>query len=584
MDREYVAAAARHRLGFHLYEHGVPFNYVTGEKTQELHDLYLEPGEKKQRVKMPNRMQMATVVLDITYEKTREEMRPLMNTWDNSGCTLITNGCTDRKFRPVMNFIAAGESGVFLLKVVDMSKRKKTAIALAKLWEGVIREIGVHRVNALCTDNAEVNKQAARLLRRRTDSRIARIPWVSCAMHCLNMPLKGISEEPWANDLYKRAKTVVKCIKNHHKTVSLFLGCAKMERTRTLIMPIEVRFTSVYLMLHRLLDRKKVLKNMMGRDSDILPDDAQPSSEEVARRERLRKASQGRIPVVGRVDDDSDIDSSDDGEDLVWRGKGKKRKDLVPNDPKGKGQVVEEDYEEEKEMEDKDDETVYGIRPKGDSDEDSDDDDNGDTEDPVTMRQQTYQLDSDIDFLMPREAAHRGGYMVDEVDAAARAAAQALAKRGTRGANNTSGVGTGNRSGNSSSSGYNGNNNNNYNNNNGNCAGTSGSNVGTNSSARSSKVGTNNSNAGTSSSSPGTGSNSPGTSSSTSSGPGTSNNVGTSSSPSRNNVGSSTSASSSNVGTSANTGRSDADTTDSNSTSNTNAATISGGTTSGALL
>ncbi|GBG60652.1 hypothetical protein CBR_g11877 [Chara braunii] len=154
---------------------------------------------------------MATVVLDIVYEQTREAMKPLMDCGDINGCTLITDGCTDRKFHPVMNFIVAGESGAMMLKVVDMSKRKN-AVSLAKLWEGVIREIGVHRVNT-----AEVNKHAARILRRRTDVNILRIPWVPCAAHCLNLLLKGICEESWVQELHKRGKAIVKCIKNHHK-------------------------------------------------------------------------------------------------------------------------------------------------------------------------------------------------------------------------------------------------------------------------------------------------------------------------------------------------------------------------------
>ncbi|GBG84062.1 hypothetical protein CBR_g37937 [Chara braunii] len=264
--RRWTENSSQQRLdiawGMHLYEHGAPFNYVIGEKTYELHELYLELGEKRQRVKMPNRMQMATVVLDIAYERTQEAMKPLMECWDINGCTLIIDGSTDRKFRPVMNFIAAGESGAVMLKVVDMSKRKKNAVSLAKLWEGVIREIGVQRVNALCTDNAEVNKHAAITLRRRTDNNISRIPWVSCAAHCLNLLLKGICEEPWVQELHKRGKTIVKCIENHHKTAQLF-DCSEMERSRTLTMPMEVHFASVYMMLERLLDRRKVLKAMM---------------------------------------------------------------------------------------------------------------------------------------------------------------------------------------------------------------------------------------------------------------------------------------------------------------------------------
>ncbi|GBG75345.1 hypothetical protein CBR_g19978 [Chara braunii] len=603
---------------------------------------------------------MATVVLDITYEWTREAMRPIMETWDITGCTLIIDGCTDRKFRPVMNFIAASEAGAVLMKVVDMSKRKKTAIALAKLWEGVIREIGVHRVNALCTDNAEVNKHAARLLRRRTDRSISRIPWVPCAAHCLNLLLKGTSEEPWVYDLYKRGKTIVKYIRNHHKTAQFFLDCSEMQRTRTLIMLTEVRFASVYMMLERLLDRKKVLKAMMvggwldvkrasrkkrttadtvymsvrsddwwrevegavdvmspvynllrkmdksdtapyslwgfeealikkmatipnltpvrresiakkvGRrckmmrqpvhaanflfnsskrdprwmndpkspllqnamsfllsqredgatwgckehldlwddlktfhkepqgnsslplekqdsfwtdfakfDSnldkrttsdwwgchgksheklqhiadrvtamwstatpcecnwstldlihekrrnqlssdtinklvyvhwnfsypDILPDDMQPTANEVGRRDRLRKAPHGRIPKVGRVDDSSASDSSDDGEDLVWRGKGKKSKEKKslagPTDAKRKAPVEEEEYGEDGEEEDRDEDMDFGLRSEVESDDDfNDDDDEG--ADTVTMRPETGHFDSDLEFLVFR--------------------------------------------------------------------------------------------------------------------------------------------------------------------------------------
>ncbi|GBG85612.1 hypothetical protein CBR_g40340 [Chara braunii] len=587
----------------HLYEHGAPFNYVTREKTHELHDLYLELGEKRQRVKMPSRMQMATVVLDIGYEQTQEAMKPLMECWDISGCTLITDGCTDRKFRPVMNFIAAGESGAVMLKVVGMSKRKKNAVSLAKLWEGVIREIGVHRVNALCTDNAEVNKHAARILRRRTDVNISRIPWVLCAAHCLNLLLKGICEESWVRELHKRGKTIVNCIKNHHKTAQLFKDCSEMERSRTLTMPTEVRFASVYMMLERLLDRKKVLKAMMEEgwldikwaamkkreiaqtvyltvrseewweeveaavdmmtpvydllrqmdksgtapyqlwgfeealvkkmrniagitaerqeaiakkhqiggaamerattscsstatpcernwstldlvhekrrnqlssetinklvyvhwnlqllkikkkkqvgfidmwanffdadappplaDPDIVADDGEMSAEEVARRLRLRKTSSARVLKVGKVDESSDTDNSDDGEDLVWRGKGKKRKDVECLDGachgKGKAQVEEVDDDGDSHEEDEVDEIVtaeFALRTPSESDEDSDDDP---SEDDMTLRQDAGQMDSDLQFLLPRTCDSRNATQTE--DEAARAHAQALAKR-----------------------------------------------------------------------------------------------------------------------------------------------------------
>ncbi|GBG91541.1 hypothetical protein CBR_g52575 [Chara braunii] len=249
--RQWTENTSQQRLdiawGFHLYEHGAPFNYVTGEKTQELHELYLELGEKKQRVKMPNRMQMAIVVLDIAYEQTRDWMRP----HGGMGCHRLH---TDHG--------RVHGSQVPTRHELHCSRREQSCFAEGGRYVEVKEDC--NRVGKVVGgDNVEVNKHAARLLRRRTDLNISRIPWVPCAAHCLNLLLKGISYEPCVHELYKRGKTIVKCIKNHHKTAQLFLDSLETERTRTLIMSTDVRFASVYLMLERLFDRKKVLKNMM---------------------------------------------------------------------------------------------------------------------------------------------------------------------------------------------------------------------------------------------------------------------------------------------------------------------------------
>ncbi|GBG73377.1 hypothetical protein CBR_g16091 [Chara braunii] len=164
--------------------------------------------------------------------------------------------------RPVMNFLAAGEKGAVLVATMSMTARKKTAQALAKLWEQIMREIGVHRINAICTDNAEVNKKAAQILERRTDKDIARIPWVPCAAHCCSLLLRDISKRDWVKSTVKRGHTIVKFIRNHHSTNSLMMS---MDDSLTLLRPTEVRFGSVYMMLERLLNRKAVLSDMVDR-------------------------------------------------------------------------------------------------------------------------------------------------------------------------------------------------------------------------------------------------------------------------------------------------------------------------------
>ncbi|GBG77880.1 hypothetical protein CBR_g25812 [Chara braunii] len=453
-----------------LCRSGVPFNFVRQDETKALLDLYMELGAQKAKTRMTSFKTMRTTVLDALYDEVKLTAQPIMDKMDISGCTLITDGCTDRKFRPVMNFIAAGDGGAVLVKVVDMSGRKKNATALAKLWEEVIREIGVHKVNAICTDNAGVNKRAAKILRRRKDLDIAKIPWLLCAAHTLSLLLKDISNLEWVLPIRKQAKTMVKFIKNHHRTVSLY-SKSSMDDKKTLILPTEVRFASVYQMLLRLSDRQWVLEDMMKtgwldihwsakesrkkvddifqrvrseewwrgvhkvvnvmrpvhevwgtffddpedpnpQDPAVLPGPLDDTVEEAARLARLRKAPRGRILEGDEYDDTS---SSEDDEDLIWNGKGgtTQPRSQPARLAKGKAQI-DVDYEEEEEEESEEDEDPnFELRPPGDgSESDQDWDDSPSLINPCFMRK-----------------AQQGCTEESTQDIVERAAARALAER-----------------------------------------------------------------------------------------------------------------------------------------------------------
>ncbi|GBG74915.1 hypothetical protein CBR_g19429 [Chara braunii] len=140
-------------------------------------------------------------------------------------------------------------------------QRKKTAQALARLWEKIMREIGVHRINVICTDNAEVNKKAAQILERHTDKDIARIPWVPCAAHC-NLLLQDVNKLERVKSTVKRGHTIVKFIRNHHRTHRLMMS---FDDSLLLLRPTEVWFGLVYMMLERLQNRRAVLSDMVDR-------------------------------------------------------------------------------------------------------------------------------------------------------------------------------------------------------------------------------------------------------------------------------------------------------------------------------
>ncbi|GBG60414.1 hypothetical protein CBR_g5590 [Chara braunii] len=171
---------------------------------------------------------------------------------------------TDQTNKPIMNFIAAGQSGPVLIRTIDMSEREKTHISLAQIWESVIHDdIGVDRVNAICTDNAEVMKTTASVLQSHPDPQIARIPWIPCAAHCLSLLQRDIAVQPWAQ-LMKRAHKIVKFMRNKQKAQTLH---RKAGGSLNLKRPADMRFRIAYMMLERLWDQREVLDSVVSSDA-----------------------------------------------------------------------------------------------------------------------------------------------------------------------------------------------------------------------------------------------------------------------------------------------------------------------------
>ncbi|GBG61040.1 hypothetical protein CBR_g18635 [Chara braunii] len=248
-----------------MFRVGIPFNFLNVETTQELHEVYLQVANSRPRVKLASFKHIRTVMLDIVYMRVQKTVEPLTTSWDVSGCTFITDGSSDRRERPVMNFLAAGVDGAVFVATVSMSGRNKIGPALAKLREQIMREIGLRGINAICTDNVEVSKRVVQILERRTDKEIARILWVPCAAHCCSLLLCDLGKLDWVKNTVKRGHAIVKFIKNHHSTHSLMMT---VDDSLSLLRLMEVRFGSVYQLLERVHNKRAVLKDMVnGRNA-----------------------------------------------------------------------------------------------------------------------------------------------------------------------------------------------------------------------------------------------------------------------------------------------------------------------------
>ncbi|GBG83901.1 hypothetical protein CBR_g37772 [Chara braunii] len=185
-------------LALAIYRGGVPFNWLRLKETQDYWN-YIVTLMRPSIVPVPRLLTyegVRTRMMDIIFHEVAALIAPKKAKWATTGCTLLTDGATDTTNKPIMNFIAAGQSGL------DMSHREKTGVGLADIWEG---DIGIDKENAICTDNAEVMKTAAGILQSHPDPAMRRIPWIPCAAHCLSLLLRDIASQPWAATVMKKA-------------------------------------------------------------------------------------------------------------------------------------------------------------------------------------------------------------------------------------------------------------------------------------------------------------------------------------------------------------------------------------------
>ncbi|GBG79132.1 hypothetical protein CBR_g28847 [Chara braunii] len=253
-------------LALAMYRGGVPFNWLRLKETQKYWD-YIVTLLRPSIVLAPRLLSYEGVrarMMDIIYHEVATLIAPKKAKWKDTGCTLMTDGATDQRNKPIMNFIAAGQSGPILIRTIDMSARDKTGVSLAKIWEGVIRDdIGVENVKAICTDNAEVMKAATSILQDHPDPAIARIPWIPCAAHCLSLLLRDIATQPWAAEVMKRAHKIIKFMRNKQKALHIHRTAkGALDLTR----PADTRFGTAYMMLERLYEQRMVLDGVVSSD------------------------------------------------------------------------------------------------------------------------------------------------------------------------------------------------------------------------------------------------------------------------------------------------------------------------------
>eukprot|EP00253_Pinus_taeda_P015502 PITA_15502 len=214
---------------------------------------YKSPGYDKAR----------TVGLDHEKAKISHSLNRMTSSWTDHGVSIVSDGWTNVKGKPLISVIAVSVSGAIFLNAYDYSEKFKTGINIAEALLETIDHIAPYNVIQVITDNAPNCKSAGAII----EDKYPNIFWFGCLVHTLNLlrhdVVKNKNEQyKWIGDLYKKGKQMIKFITNHSNTHGLFRSHLRLE----LLKIARTRFGSYYLTFRRLLK----MDTMLGQIKDIV--------------------------------------------------------------------------------------------------------------------------------------------------------------------------------------------------------------------------------------------------------------------------------------------------------------------------
>eukprot|EP01018_Ginkgo_biloba_P032581 Gb_35676 [translate_table: standard] len=201
--------------------------------------------------KPPSFEALRTTILR-SKERLTNKLARIKETWKHIGCTIISDGWSDMKHRPLINVLVSSPEGVLFVKAVDVMDHKKTSEFIFKILEEAVLEVGEKNVVQIVTDSASNCVGASKMIM----ARFKKIYWTPCDAHCMDLLLHDLGKLPWVNEAIRRGKLITNFVVNHRLTLRIY----KKHATRELLRPYDTRFATYYITLNRVVEEKASLR------------------------------------------------------------------------------------------------------------------------------------------------------------------------------------------------------------------------------------------------------------------------------------------------------------------------------------
>lgn len=251
VDKEATARVHQYIARF-WYQAGLSFNLV---KLKSFQDMLEAVGAYGRHLKAPSYHAIRVPLLKKELELTEQMLKTNIEEWTTYGCSIMSDGWTDRRQRTIINILVNSPSGTVFLKSIDGSNFVKTGQKLFELLDAMVEKVGVKNVVQVVTDNGSNYVAAGKLLMDKHPN----LYWTPCAAHCIDLMLEDIGKLPEIKKTIRRGVSLVGFIYNHTSTLSLL---RRFTNKRELVRPAATRFATSFLSLERIHQEKGNIRKM----------------------------------------------------------------------------------------------------------------------------------------------------------------------------------------------------------------------------------------------------------------------------------------------------------------------------------
>ncbi|KAM0899923.1 hypothetical protein ACQ4PT_020991 [Festuca glaucescens] len=256
MESSTKTAEERHYVNMQwalfFYECGIPFNVASSRQFQ----VAIEAScQYVSGYKPPSPHELREPLLRDCVKETKLLRKNHEEAWKQYGCTLMSDGWSDRRGRHLINFLVNSPEGTYFLESVDASSECQDARMIADLLEKRIEDVGKENVVQVVTDNGANYKAAGKLLMER----IPTLYWSPCACHCLDLMLEDIGKLKEFKKPIARGRRVTTFIYRHGRILSLM---RKATGGMDLVRSAATRFATSFLSLKSLVKHKQALRSL----------------------------------------------------------------------------------------------------------------------------------------------------------------------------------------------------------------------------------------------------------------------------------------------------------------------------------